>query len=141
MARLKQLTGVLVLVGIILSGCSGNAKGDWEISPTFTNDNMTLHGVQDKFGIVKVNGKGDEAEFPVDEGRQYQVYFLGKEFNGESYKMTATYQGEEDAVKLYEADIEDKRSGAKLGFDKGGLWKVSVSVDEKPYTDFIIKVE
>ncbi|MGY0693327.1 hypothetical protein ACW2QC_11120 [Virgibacillus sp. FSP13] len=141
MARLKLLIGVLVLVGIILSGCSGNAKGDWETSPTFTNDNMTLHGVQDKFGIVKVNGKGDEPEFPVDEGRQYQVYFLEKDFNGERYKMTATHEGEEEAVKLYEADIEEKQSGAKLGFDKGGLWKVSVSVDEKPYTDFIIKAE
>ncbi|MEI3614797.1 hypothetical protein [Pseudogracilibacillus sp. SO30301A] len=141
MSRIKLLIGILVLVGIILSGCSGNEKGDWETSPTFTSDNMTLHGVQDKFGIVKVNGKGDEPEFPVDEGRQYQVYFLQKDFNGESYKMTATHEGEEEVVKLYEADIEDKQSGAKLGFDKGGLWKVSVSVDEKPYTDFIIEVE
>jgi hypothetical protein len=141
MARLMQLTGILILVGIILSGCSGNAESDWETSPTFTNDNMTLYGVQGKFGIVKVNGKGAEPEFPIDEGRQYQVYFLEKDFNGESYKMTATHKGDKEVVKLYEADIEDKQSGAKLGFDKGGLWKISVSVDEKPYTDFIIKVE
>lgn len=141
MTRLKLFTGILVVVGIILSGCSENAKGDWETSPTFTSNNLILHGVQDKFGIVKVNGKDDEPEFPVDKGRQYQVYFLEKDFNGESYKMTATHENEKEAIKLYEANIENKLSGAKLGFDKVGLWTHSVSVDEKPYTDFIIKVE
>lgn len=141
MASLKQLTGILILVGFILSGCSGNAQNDWELSSTFTNDYMALHGVQGKFGIIKVNGEGDESEFPVNEGRLYQVYFLENDFNGESYKMTATYEGEEETAKLYEADIEDKQSGAKLAFDKDGLWKISVLVDEEPYTDFIIKVE
>lgn len=141
MAKLKQLTGILVLVVIILSGCSGNAESDWKASPTFTKNNMTLHGVQEKFGIVKVNGKGEESEFPVDEGRQYQVYFLEKDFNGENYKMSATHEGEEESLKLYEADVEDKQSGAKLGFDESGLWKISVLVDEKPYTDFIVRVE
>lgn len=141
MAALKQLIGMLILVGLVLSGCSGNAQSDWETSPTFTNDSMVLHGTQGKFGIVKVNGEGEEPEFPVDDGRHYQVYFLEEDFNGESYKMTATHEDEEEAKKIYEADIDNKQSGAKLGFEKGGLWKIIVLVDEKPYTDFVIKVE
>lgn len=141
MTHVKQLIGILILVGIILSGCSGNTKEDWETSPTFTNDNMVLYGVEGKFGIVKANGEDDEPEFPVGEGRLYQLYFLENDFKGESYKMTATYEDEEETVILYEDDITNKESGAKFAIDKEGLWKISVSVDGKSYTDFIIKVE
>ena len=130
------------IVGLILSGCSEDVKADWKTSPTFTKDNMILHGLEEKLGIIKINGESDEPEFPVgDEGRLYQVYFLEKDFIGKNFKMTATHKDTGETVKLYEWAIENKQSEAKFGFDKKGIWKISVLVDEKPYTDFIIEAE
>ncbi len=130
------------IVCLILSGCSEDGKADWKTSPTFTKDKMTLHGLEGKFGIIKVNGESDEPEFPAgDQGRLYQLYFLEKDFNGKNYKMTATHKDTGETVKLYEWAIENKQSGAKFGLDKEGLWKISVVVDEKPYIDFVIEAE
>ncbi|WP_107927088.1 hypothetical protein [Lysinibacillus parviboronicapiens] len=43
-----------------MSGCLEDVKADWKTSPTFTKDNMILHGLEGKFGILKVNGESDE---------------------------------------------------------------------------------
>ncbi|MDM5233441.1 hypothetical protein [Lysinibacillus pakistanensis] len=139
---MRKMISFFFIMCLILSGCSEDIKTDWEKSPTFTKDNMILHGLEEKFGIIKVNGESDEPEFPVgDEGRLYQVYFLEKDFIGKNFKMTATHKDTGETVKLYEWAIENKQSEAKFGFDKKGLWKISVLVDEKPYTDFIIEAE
>jgi hypothetical protein len=140
---LKNIIGLLILVGILLTGCADNDATNWKLSPTFTNKNMTLHGTKGKFGIIKVNGESDEPEFPVGQGRLYHVYFLEstKDFNGKRYKMVATHKDTGEAVKLYEWEIDNKQSGAKFGLDKVGLWKIDVTVDDEPYTSFIVEVK
>jgi len=137
---------LLVLV-LLLSGCTEDKKAydrDWALSPTFNVDNLTLHGTEGKFGIMKTNGENDESEFPiVNQGRLYKVYFLDstKDFDGKKYKMIATHKDTGDAVELYEWNIENKESGAKFGLDKTGLWKIDVTVDEKSYTSFVVEAK
>ena len=136
---------MLVLV-LLLLGCTEEKAndGDWNLSPTFNVDNLTLHGTEGKFGIIKVNGESNEPEFPiVNQGRLYKVYFLDstKDFNGKKYKMIATHKDAGDAVELYEWNIDNKQSGAKFGLDKTGLWKFDVIIDEKPYTSFVVEAK
>jgi hypothetical protein len=142
--RLENMIGLLVFVGLLLSGCVEDKTVNWEPSPTFIADNMTFHGTEEKFGIIKANGEGFEPEFPVvGQGRLYHVYFLdsAKDFNGKKYKMMATHKDTGETVKLYEWDIENKQSGAKFGLDKTGLWKIDVSVDDEQYTSFIVEAK
>jgi hypothetical protein len=54
--KLKNIIGLLILLGILLTGCADNETTNWKLSPTFTYDNMTLHGKEGKFGIIKANG-------------------------------------------------------------------------------------
>ncbi|MDX1806348.1 MAG: hypothetical protein R3267_04945 [Paenisporosarcina sp.] len=132
----------MVVLVLLLSGCTEDKE--WTLSPTFNVDNLTLYGTEGKFGIKKTNGESDESEFPVvNQGRLYNVYFLdsAKDFNGKKYKMIATHKDTEDAVELYEWNIENNQSGAKFGLDKTGLWKIDVTIDEKSYTSFVIEAK
>ncbi|WP_156316802.1 hypothetical protein [Bacillus sp. FJAT-22090] len=133
---------MLVLV-LLLLGCTEENDGDWYLSPTFDVDNLTLHGTEGKFGIIKVNGESNEPEFPVTQGRLYEVYFLdsSEEFNGKKYKMTATHQETGETVKLHEKNIEKEQNAAKFGFDKLGLWKIDITIDEKNYTSFVVEAK
>jgi hypothetical protein len=135
---------IIFILGIFLIGCSEEGKKDvWKTSDTFTKDNIQLYGTKGKFGIIKVNGKADEPEFPVGQGRQYDVYFLdnSNEYNGKKYKMSGTHKDTKETVQLYEWDIENNKSGAKFFLSKQGLWKINVSIDEKPFTSFVVKAE
>ena len=108
--RLENMIGLLVFLGLLLSGCAEVKTVKWEPSPTFIADNMTFHGTEEKFGIFKANGDGLEPEFPVvGQGRLYYVYFLdtSNDFNGKKYKMMATHEDTGETVKLYEWDIEN----------------------------------
>lgn len=141
---MKKIIGLLMLVGILLSGCAGKDAPNWEVSPVFTDDNnKTFHGVEGKFGLIKANGEPDEPEFSAGQGRLYDVYFLesATDFVGERYKMTATHKESGKTVELYEWDIINGQSGAKFGFDESGVWKIDVAVDDKPYTSFVIEVK
>lgn len=140
---MRNIIWLLILTGILLTGCADNDSSNWSLSPTFTYDNMTLHGTEEKFGMNKVNGESDEPEFPVNKGRQYNVYFLEsiEDFNGKRYKMTATHQNSDDIVELYEWQIDNKQSGAKFALDKEGLWKIDILVDDEPYTSFIVEAK
>lgn len=132
----------MVVLVLLLSGCTEDKE--WTLSPTFNADNLTLHGTEGKFGIKKTNGESDESEFPVvNQGRLYNVYFLdsAKDFNGKKYKMIATHKDTEDAVELYEWNIENNQSGAKFGLDKTGFWKIDVTIDEKSYTSFVVEAK
>ncbi|TQR15505.1 hypothetical protein [Psychrobacillus vulpis] len=133
---------MLVLVFLLL-GCTKENDGDWNLSPTFDVDNLTLHGTEGKFGIIKVNGESNEPEFPVTQGRLYEVYFLdsSEELNGKKYKMMATHQETGETVKLHEKNIEKEQNAAKFGFDKLGLWKIDITIDEKNYTSFVVEAK
>ncbi|ATP40870.1 hypothetical protein CSE16_12900 [Solibacillus sp. R5-41] len=135
---------LLVLV-LLLLGCTEEKAndGDWNLSPTFNVDNLTLHGTEGKFGVIKVNGESNEPEFPAKQGRLYAVYFLDslEELNGKKYKMTATHKETGESVKLHEKNIEMEQNAAKFGFDKLGLWKIDVTIDEKPYTSFVVEAK
>jgi hypothetical protein len=140
---LKKVIGLLVAAGFLLLGCTDSGPENWNESPTYTFEDKILYGTEGKFGIMKLNGESDEPEFPLNEGRHYQVYFFEptEDFNGDQYRMTATHEEEDKAVELYEWPIDDKQSGAKFVLDKKGLWKIDVTVDDEPYTSFIVKVE
>jgi hypothetical protein len=64
-----------------------------------------------------------------------------EEFNGKGYKMVATHKDICETVELYEWEIDNKQSGAKFVLDKEGLWKIDVSVDDEPYTSFIVEAK
>jgi hypothetical protein len=138
---LKNIIGLLIMVGIFLSGCADNDTTNWKVSSTFTDGNMKLYGTEGKFGIIKANGESGEPEFPVGKGRLYNIYFLksAEDFKGKRYKMVATHKDSGETVDLYEWEIENNQSGAKFVLDKEGLWKINVSVDGKPYTSFIVE--
>ncbi|MBH0175702.1 hypothetical protein IHV09_19195 [Fictibacillus sp. 23RED33] len=141
MIKLKLLSILIVLFGI-LSGCSEREESvTWNVSESFTQENLTLYGTKGKFGIIKVNGEANEPEFPVGQGRHYAVYFFdkSKEINGKKYKLSAIHKDSKEAIQLYEWDIENNKSGAKFFLDKEGLWKLNVSIDDEPYTSFIIE--
>ena len=135
---------MLVLVSLLL-GCTEEKANDgyWNLTPTFNVDNLTLHGTEGKFGVFKVNGESNEPEFPAKQGRLYAVYFLDspEELNGKKYKMTATHKETDETVKLHEKNIEKEQNGAKFGFDKPGVWKIDVTIDEKPYTNFVVEAK
>jgi hypothetical protein len=142
--NLKLLSILFVLFGVILSGCSEDEKSTtWKTSESFTKDNLTLYGTKGEFGINKVNGEANEPEFPVGQGRKYDVYFfdISKEINGKKYKLSAIHKDSKEAIQLYEWDIENNKSGAKFFLDKEGLWKIIVSIDEEQYTSFIIEAD
>lgn len=144
---LKRINLLMLVIVLLLSGCTEVKKAydiDWKLSPTFNVDNLTFHGTEGKFGMVKANGESDEPEFPVGEGRLYHVYFLdsAKDINDEKYKLVATHKDTGKTVELYELVIENKLSGAKFFLDKTGLWKIDVvSVDDEQYTSFIIEAK
>ena len=110
---LKNIIGLLILAVILLTGCAENDTTNWDLSPTFTYDNLTLYGTEGKFGMIKVNGENGEPEFPVNKGRQYNVYFFEntEDFNGKRYKMDATHKDTDETAELYEWEIENKQSG------------------------------
>jgi len=145
--RSKRKSILLLALVLLLFGCTEDKKAndrDWKLSPTFNVDNLTLHGTEGKFGIIKANGESVEPEFPVGEGRKYHVYFLdsAKDFNEKKYKLMATHKDTGETVELYELVIEDKQSGAKFFLDKTGLWKIDVvSVDDEQYTSFIVEAK
>ncbi|WP_397538533.1 hypothetical protein [Rummeliibacillus pycnus] len=137
---------ILYTLNLLLFGCSTEDKTSWTVSPTFKYDHKTMYGTEGTFGIVKANGEKNEPEFPTKQGRLYDIYFLDSskgvhENDGKKYKMTATHQDSTETVTLYEWDIWSNKSGAKFGFDKEGLWKIDVTIDDKPITNFIIKAE
>ncbi|WP_202078961.1 hypothetical protein [Caldalkalibacillus salinus] len=130
--------------GILPGGVYHGAPYDpWEPSPTFMVDDRTLHGTEDKFGIIKVNGYDDEPAFPAGKGRHYHIYFLDTEqdINGQTYKMTATSQATGETIELYEWDIQNNQSGAKFGINEKGLWRFDVTVDGQAYTSFVVEVK
>lgn len=139
--KLKMIV-VLMFVYLMLSGCVDD-ETDWVTSSTFITNNLTLHGSEGKFGIVKANGESDEPEFPVGKGRLYHVYFLdsAETFSGKKYKMLATHQNSEEHVDLYEAIIENNQSGAKFLLEKSGLWKIDVLVNDEQFTSFIVEAK
>ncbi|QWC21131.1 hypothetical protein KJK41_12350 [Bacillus haikouensis] len=133
---------ICTFAAVSLSGCTEKndeiAKSD--LKPV---EKDKMHGTEGKFEIVKVNGSSGEPPFPVGEGRHYEVYFLdgSTDFNGEKYSMTATHKETKETVDLYEAVINNNRSGVKFALEKAGIWKVEVAVDEEPFTSFNIEAE
>ncbi|MFJ7954059.1 hypothetical protein ACIQZG_21385 [Lysinibacillus sp. NPDC096418] len=107
------------------------------------HDEMILYGTEGKFGMMRANGEENEPDFPVGQGRLYNLYFLDSSQNndGKKFKMTATHQETNETVELYEWDIWNNKSGAKFGFDQEGLWKVTVTIEEAVVTDFIVRAE
>lgn len=140
----KGVISILFLLTInLLFGCVKEEETDWTQSPTFTFKELNLYGTEGKFGMMRVNGEVNEPDFPVGQGRLYNMYFLDTSLNneGKKFKLTGTHQDIDETVELYEWDISSNISGAKFGFDQEGLWKVTVTIDDTPITDFIVRAE
>jgi hypothetical protein len=133
---------ICILTAVCLSGCREESD-ETAMLDSEPVEKGSMQGREGKFEIVKVNGSSDEPPFPVGEGRHYEVYFLddSTDFNGKKYKMTATHKETEESVDLYEAEINNNRSGAKFALEKAGIWKVEVAVDEEPLTSFDIEAK
>lgn len=140
---MKKISWLLMLVGILLIGCTDEKGSNWVVSPAFTVDNKTFHGVEGKFGLIKANGEEDEPVFPAGQGRLYDLYFLESDdhFEGSRYKVTATHKDTGKSLELTEWDIGSGQSGAKFGFEESGIWKIEVAVDDKPYTSFVVEAK
>ncbi len=131
-----------IFAAVCLTGCREESD-ETAILDSEPVEKVSMQGTEGKFEIVKVNGTSEEPPFPVGKGRHYEVYFLdgSTDFNGKKYKMTATHKKSNDTVELYEAVINNKRSGAKFALGKAGVWKVEVAVDGEHYTGFDIEAE
>jgi hypothetical protein len=55
--------------------------------------------------------------------------------------MTATHKETGETLDLYEAVINNNRSGVKFALEKTGIWKIEVAVDEQPFTSFEVLAE
>ena len=144
---------LLVLSSFLIVGCveqeqeqEQEEQSDWTKSPTFTHGEMRLYGTEGAFGMIRANGGVNEPDFPVGQGRLYDVYFLNtgqamQENDGKKYKMTAIHQGTNEMIELYGWDIWSNKSGAKIGLDKEGLWEIAVTINDAPITKFVIQAE
>lgn len=144
--KLSALSFLLVLCSLLIFGCVEEEQVNWTRTPTFMHEGMQLYGTDSVFGMIRVNGNINEPDFPVGQGRLYDLYFLDmtqdtQVNDGKKYKMTAIHQDTNETINLYEWDIWSNRSGAKIGFDKEGLWEVAVTINDAPITKFVIQVE
>ena len=146
---MKMKKGTIILFFLCLLsifGCTGEDKDtnkdNWKESPTFIHDGKTMYGVEGKVGIVKENGEEKEPFFPATQGRLYNISFFedAKEFYGKEAKITATNQNTGDTVELAKIRVSSTMS-SKLSFNKEGLWKVDITIEDKPFTSFVIKAE
>ncbi|WP_153722160.1 hypothetical protein [Sporosarcina cascadiensis] len=136
---MKKIIFSLFLVVIFLAGCTDNNEDtNWKVSPTFTKENQVLYGTEGKFGLTNINGP-DKPLFPAQQGRLYRIYFLEDVKGHSKYKITATHQDTGDSEELIETEIGEETE-VKIGFGEAGLWKIDVTVDGEPYTDFVIEV-
>ncbi|OAT85366.1 hypothetical protein A6P54_18770 [Bacillus sp. MKU004] len=128
---------ICIFTAVCLSGCREESD-ETAILDSEPVEKVSMQGTEGKFEIVKVNGTSEEPPFPVGEGRHYEVYFSDDsiEVNGKKYSMTATHKETGETVDLYEAVINNNRSGAKFALEKTGIWKIEVAVDEQPFTSF-----
>lgn len=138
-----------VVSSFLIVGCveqEQEEQVDWTQSPTFPHEELQLYGTDGVFGMIRANGNAEEPDFPVGQGRLYDVYFLDtaqeKHANdGKNYKITAIHQDTHEIVELYEWAIWNNKSGAKFGFDKAGLWEITVTINDVPITKFVVQAE
>ena len=142
----KMFLVILFVLCALLIGCTKKDTTDWTQSPTFTYENITMYGTEGKIGIVRVNGKPDEPgvlDFPATQGRLYEIYFFEQlnDMLGKDFKMEASLQDSDETVQLVKSVFWGSKTRAKFGFGQEGLWKITVTIDDKPYTSFIIQAE
>ena len=132
----------LFLLSALLLGCSQEDQSSLTESSTFKHDNLTLNGVQGNIGFLRENGEPNEPDFPANQGRLYTIYILddSKDLLDKNLKMTATQKDTGETIELGEF-TNWGINPAKLGFGQEGLWKINVTIDQKPYVSFVIKVE
>lgn len=138
---MKKCIFTFFLLVIVLTGCASNAtkqeEANWQVSPTFTKDNQVLYGTEGKFGMINMNGESDPV-FPAEEGRLYRAYFLEDVEGYSKYQITATHEKSGKTEKLLDMDIAEV-SEFKFGFNEAGRWKMDVTIDGEPYTDFVVE--
>ncbi|UYZ24057.1 hypothetical protein [Mesobacillus jeotgali] len=140
---MKKRISLLVLVLFILNACTNRDEPYWGLSTTFTNDGKTLFGIEDQFGMMKLNGETDEPEFPAGKGRYYKLYFLdsNKDLTGKQYKMIGTHKDSGETKELYQQEIMGMQSEAKFGLDQNGLWKIDILIDDEEYSSFVVEAK
>ncbi|AXI00930.1 hypothetical protein DV702_15160 [Sporosarcina sp. PTS2304] len=136
---MRNFNFFIILVLLFLVGCApDNEADDWKVSPTFTKESQVLYGTEGKFGMININGP-DQPVFPAEQGRLYRMYFLEDVNEYSTFKIIATHQNTGASEQLIDTEIGEETE-AKLGFGESGLWKMDVTVDGEPYTDFVVEV-
>ncbi|MGG0655860.1 hypothetical protein [Rummeliibacillus pycnus] len=132
----------LFLLSAVLLGCSQEDQSNYTESSTFKHGNLTLNGVPGKIGFLRENGEPIEPDFPANQGRLYTIYILddSKDLLDKNLKMTATKKDTGETIEIGEF-TNWGINPVKLGFGQEGLWKINVTIDQKPYVSFEIKVE
>ncbi len=147
--EMLQSLGIIAIFIVCLSIYLQINKPDiWKVSPTFLAGKLTLQGTEGKFGIIKMNNPRDVL-FRSGRGGLYYLYFWGKgdEVSGK-YSMTATHKESGQTIHLYEWPIVKGandagaagQSGGRFGLNLPGLWKLNISVNEKPFDEIIVDV-
>ncbi|MDF2668202.1 MAG: hypothetical protein K0R67_508 [Paenibacillus sp.] len=147
--EMLQSLGIIAIFIVFLSIYLQTHKPDiWKVSPTFVAGKLTLIGNEGKFGIIKMNNPRTDL-FRSGRGGLYYLYFWGKadDISGK-YRLTATHKNSGQTVQLYEWPIVKGandagavgQSGGRFGLNETGLWKLSVTVNEKPFDQIIVDV-
>lgn len=138
---MKKYIFTFFLLVIVLAGCASNVtkqeEANWQVSPTFTKDDQVLYGTEGKFGMININC-GSDPVFPAEEGRLYRAYFLENVEGYSKYQITATHKQSGRTEKLLDMDIAEV-SEFKFGVNEAGRWKMDVTIDGEPYTDFVLE--
>ncbi|QGQ99393.1 hypothetical protein EHS13_33295 [Paenibacillus psychroresistens] len=149
MKLIKHLIFIFAVL-FIVTGCENDKEAiNWVISQSFKAGDLTLYGIKDKVGLIKMNGN-EEKLFIANTGGLYYVYFWGngKELKGK-YKLLATNKETGEQIKLYEWPIEaikdstgaDASSGGKYSLPQSGLWKLDFYIADEFFDTIIVNAE
>ncbi|MCG7346183.1 DUF4871 domain-containing protein [Sporosarcina sp. ACRSL] len=143
-----------MMLGLFVAGCEKETTINYEATPTFISEDEEFVGVEGKVGFL--NGS-----YTANEPQKTVWHFWGEpdEINGavrvegtyletgEKYPLLLNEHSFKTATWEYNNGFTQPNLGASktmpsyVGFEKSGLWKVSVYIDSEKFGEFILEVK
>ncbi len=106
---------------------------------------MNLFGIENKVGLIKLNGDKD---VEIATPGHYEIFFWGElAETGSSYRMTGKHPESGEIQTPYEWPLQhfqgkgDAVSGAKFAVETPGEWLFTFYLDEKEFVSFTIDMK
>ncbi|MFD1737608.1 DUF4871 domain-containing protein [Bacillus salitolerans] len=155
MAGALRIVLIVMLLGIFVVGCQKETTINYEATPTFISEGEEFVGLEGKVGFMNNNFKENEPEKTL-----WHFWGESDEIKG-IVRVEGTHleTGEKSPLLLNSYSLKDatwefnhgyftqpnfgatKTMPSYVGFEKSGLWEVSVYVDGNHLGEFILDVE